>query len=60
MEKLISAIINSGETKQCFAEKTHIPFYRIAMILYKKDVLSDEEEKKIISVYGENIFFTLI
>lgn len=53
----LSVVIDSvGLSKQQFAEATQIPYYRIATILYNQDGLTSDEEKKIISVFGNDIF----
>lgn len=58
MNKLLIAINNSGMTKQNFAERVQIPYYRVATILYGQGSLSDSEEKRVEEVFGSNIFFT--
>lgn len=56
MNKLLIAINNSGMTKQNFAERAQIPYYRVATVLYGQDSLSDLEEKRVEEVFGSNIF----
>ena len=56
MDKLVKAIHNSQMSKQDFAKTSHIPYYRVAEILYGNDCLTKEEERQIVSAFGDKIF----
>lgn len=57
MKNLSNIIKDLGITKQEFAELVHIPYYRIATILYGNDTLTDKEKSNIEYVFGSDIFF---
>ena len=56
MYDLNIAIVNSGESKQFFAERVKIRYSRIANILYGTENLTKRETKKIKACYGNHIF----